>query len=425
MMKVDISDISLNRDKNVLTSGIIASIPQISVDIFCKTQEFTSSAQEAIADRRMSKANVKVRTGDVSFAVHAYQNAPSPEAIVIEVEGTASGILDQLDALAAVCSPGTKVIVVGHANDILLYRELIRRGVSDYLISPVGVLALIQALSDAFNAPNAAPVGRMIAVVGCKGGVGASTVAHNLAWTTAKEFGVGTVLVDLDIAFGTAGLNFNQEPPTSVSDAVAAKENLDSALVEGLLTKCRNNPNLSLLTAPATLDLACDLPENAIDRLVEILRAEAPIIIFDVPHTWTAWARRVLVMADEIVIVAVPDLANLRNAKNISEALKHFRPNDSIPKLLLNQVGLPKRPEIDQRDFTKPLEVNLLESIPFDAELFCTASNKGQMISEAQSSNKVAEKFLKTAAALTGREGAKKTRGKLLETLRSKVKLKK
>lgn len=418
-------NVSGEENASLSTKGVIAPIPQVAIDVFCKTQELSSSARAATADRRMAKANVKIHMGGVGAALEVYQAGISPELIVVEVEGTPASILDQLGALAAVCSTGTKVIVIGHANDILLYRELVRRGVSDYLVGPIDVLTFVQAVSDAFNAPDASPIGRTIAVVGCKGGVGASTVAHNLAWAMSKKFGIGTVLVDLDVAFGTAGLNFNQDPSNSISDAVAARDNLDSAVVEGLLTKCRDNDNLNLLTSAAILDQACDMPENAIDRLVEILRGEAPIIIFDVPHMWSAWARRMLIMADEIIIVAVPDLANLRNAKNITETLRQLRPNDGTPKLLLNQVGLPKRPEIPQNDFVKPLDVEVMESIPFDAELFYTASNKGQMIAETQPSGKVAEKFLQTAAVIAGREETKKKRGKLLDTLRAKIKRKK
>lgn len=421
MSKKNPVDTSREESASASIPKIIIPVPQVAIDIFYKTQGLASSAQAASADRRMLKANVKIQMGGVEAAIEAYQNATTPEVIIVEVDGTPANVLDQLDALAMVCITGTKVIVVGHTNDVLLYREIIRRGVSDYLIGPVDVLAVVQAVSDAFSAPDAAPVGRTIVVVGCKGGVGASTIAHNLAWVASKEFGIGTVLVDLDIAFGTAGFNFNQDPPTSISDAVAAKDNLDSAFVGGLLAKCRNNNNLSLLTAPATLDLICDMPENAVDRLIEILRDEAPIIIFDMPHIWSAWARRVLSMADEVVIVAVPDLANLRNAKNITETLRHLRPNDSIPKLLLNQIGLPKRPEIAQKDFVSSLDVDLMEAISFDAELFYTASNKGQMISEIQSSGKAIEKLSKTAAAITGRHETKKTRRKLLETLRTRI----
>ena len=149
------------------------------------------------------------------------------------------------------------------------------------------------------------------------------------------------MIADLDIAFGTASLNFNQDPPQGIAEAVFAPERLDSALVERLLSKCSDN--LSLLSAPASLDRTIDLSEPAFDSLIEYLRASVPCVVLDIPHQWSAWTKRVLTAADEILIVAGPDLACLRNAKNLLGALKHGRPNDQPPRILLNGVGVPKR----------------------------------------------------------------------------------
>ena len=157
----------------------------------------------------------------------------------------------------------------------MLYRELVRRGVSDYLIAPVAVLDVVQAISDLFCAPDAEPVGRTIAVVGAKGGVGASTVAHNVAWAIARELSLATVVADLDLAFGTAGLDFNQDPPQGIAEAVFAPERLDATLVDRLLSKCTDH--LSLLAAPAMLDRTTDLVETALDGLFDILRATVPV----------------------------------------------------------------------------------------------------------------------------------------------------
>ena len=119
---------------------------------------------------------------------------------------------DGLDSLAEVCDAGTRVVVIGRHNDVLLYRELIRRGVSDYLIAPVGTIDVVRAICGLFSSPDAKPVGRVIAVIGAKGGVGASTVAHNIAWAIARDLQLDTVVTDLDLGFGTAGLDYNQDP---------------------------------------------------------------------------------------------------------------------------------------------------------------------------------------------------------------------
>ena len=328
-------------------------------------------------------------------------------------------MLDTLDQLATVCDAGTKVLVVGQVNDILLYRELTRRGVSEYLMTPFGTLDFVRAISELFGTPGAEPLGRTIAVIGAKGGVGSSTVAHNVGWAIARNLQSQTLIVDLDIAFGTAGLDFNQDPPQSISEAVFAPDRLDANLVDRLLSKCSDH--LSLLVAPAALDRTTDLTETALDGLIDILRASIPTIVLDMPHVWTAWSRRLLTQSDEIVIVATPDLASLRNTKNLLDNLRGNRPNDAAPRVVLNGVGLPKRPEIGAGELSKALGVEFAAIVPHDAVLFGTAANNGQMIAEVQAGSKPAEIFATLAAALTGKVEPKRVRSSLLEPLMARL----
>ena len=398
---------------------IIAPVPRITIQAFCETADTAGTIEAAGQDRRMQKAHIKVQMGGAPAAVEAYRHAPTPNVIIIETQGAKAKPLECLDALAEVCDPGTKVMVVGHINDVSLYRQFIQRGVSDYLMAPLDSLSLIVAISELFTAPGVKPVGRTIAVFGAKGGIGASTVAHNLAWSIARGQDTSTVIADLDIAHGTASLNFNQDPPQGIAEAVFAPERLDAALVERLLSKCSDN--LSLLAAPASLDRTIDLSESAFDGLIDHLRALVPCIVLDMPHQWSAWNKRVLVAADEIVIVAGPDLASLRNAKNLFSALQAGRPNDRRPRIVLNCVGMPKRPEIGAAEFAKALEAPLFASIPFEPALFGAAANNGQMIAELQPGAKSSEIFSDLAAALLGRTEIRKSRGSLLEPLLAKL----
>ena len=268
--------------------------------------------------------------------------------IILETEA-GSDILAGLDELASVCDPGTRVVVIGSADDVAPYRELVRRGVSDYVIGPVDALDVVRSICGLFSASEAIAVGRMIAVVGAKGGVGASTVAHNVAWAIARDLALDSVVIDLDLAFGTASLDYNKDPVQGIANAVFSPDRPDTAFIERLLAKCTDH--LSLLAAPATLERVYDLGEQAFDAIFDTLRMTTPCIVLDVPHQWSGWARRALVGADDILIVAEPDLANLRNTKNMLTMLKAARPNDRPPLYCLNQVGMPKRPEIDARGF--------------------------------------------------------------------------
>lgn len=397
----------------------IAPVPRISVQAFCESADTAAAMQAAAEDRRMAKAHLKVQMGAIPAAIEAFRNAPTPNVIILESSAGSDELLAGLDDLAEVCDAGTRVVVIGRLNDILLYRELVRRGVSDYLIAPVAPLELVRTVSNLFTAPDAKPVGRTIAVIGAKGGVGASTIAHNVSWAIARDLELDSVVTDLDLPFGTAGLDFNQDPPQGIADAVFSPDRIDTAFVDRLLSKCTDH--LSLLAAPATLDRVYDFGAEAFDAIFDVLRSTVPCIVLDVPHVWTGWAKRALISADDILIVAAPDLANLRNAKNLIDLLKQARPNDRRPYYCLNQIGIPKRPEIKPADFAKALEAEPLALIPFEPQIFGTAANNGQMIAEVASGHKATETFLQMAQILTGRMEAKRPRGGLLTPLLGKL----
>jgi pilus assembly protein CpaE len=398
----------------------IAPVPRVSIQAFCENADTAAAMQAAGEDRRMDKAHLKIQMGGIAAAAEAYHNAPTPNVVVIESESRHDELLTGLDELAHVCDPGTRVIVVGRTNDITLYRELVRRGVSEYLMAPIGVLDLVRAVSSLFGAPDAKPVGRTIAVVGAKGGVGASTVAHNIAWSIARDMRLHSVVADLDLPFGTAGLDFNQDPPQGIADAVLSPERIDTAFVDRLLSKCTDN--LSLLAAPATLERVYDFGTDAFDGIFDVLRGSVPFIVLDVPHVWSGWAKRTLMAADSILIVAGPDLANLRNAKNMIDLLRAGRPNDHRPHYCLNQVGVPKRPEIKAEEFAKALETEPAAVIPFEPQMFGTAANNGQMIAEISSGHRVAQTFRQLAQIVTGRGEVKRSRSNLLAPILDKLK---
>ena len=404
------------------TEDHIAPAPRVSVQAFCETVETAAAVQSAGEDRRLGKAHLKIQMGGMAAAIEAYRSAPTPNVIILETEGR-NDILLGLDQLATVCDAGTRVIVIGRINDVMLYRELVRRGVSDYVIAPVGAIDVVRSVCNLFSAPEAKAVGRIIAIVGAKGGVGASTVAHNVAWAIARDLALDSVVADLDLAFGTAGLDYNQDPPQGIADAVFSPDRIDTAFLDRLLSKCTDH--LSLLAAPATLDRVYDFGAEAFDSIFDTLRTTMPCIVLDVPHQWSGWTKRALIAADDILIVAAPDLANLRNTKNIFDLLKSSRPNDRAPLYCLNQVGIPKRPEIPAAEFAKAIENHPIATIPFEPQIFGSAANNGQMIAEISATHRTTEMFLQIAQRLTGRGETKKPKSSLLSPLIEKLRAKK
>jgi pilus assembly protein CpaE len=401
----------------------IDPVPRVSIQAFCESPEIAAIVNAAISDRRMAKAHIKQNMGGAAAAVEAYKNAPTPNVVVLEAPSNRDSLVEQLDELAQYCDTGTKLIVLGRMNDIVLYRQLTARGVSEYLVTPFSVVEFVQAISHLFSVPGAKPLGRVVAVVGAKGGVGASTVAHNLAWCLASVVDMATIIADLDLGFGTAGLDYNQDPPQGVAEAVFAPERVDAVLVDRLLSKCGDK--LSLLAAPATLDRILDFSETSFDSLLDAMRAATPWIVLDIPHIWSGWARRTLISADEVVVVASPDLANLRNAKNLIDNIKIARPHDHPPRLVLNGVGMLKRPEISAAEFAKTVEVDPAAILPHDAKLFGAAANNGQMIAEIEPNGKSAEIFVDLASLIAGRAETRKPKRGIFDPLMAKFARKK
>ncbi|HZP19126.1 MAG TPA: CpaE family protein [Bauldia sp.] len=397
----------------------IRPVPRISIQAFCESQDLAATLEAAAADRRMSRAHVKVHTGGLAAAAEFYQGAATPNLIIVESKLPRDRLDAELDRLSEVCDAGTKVVVIGHVNDVALYRDLVRRGISEYLVAPVDLLRIIKTVGDLYAERSTAPLGRTIAFIGGKGGAGSSTVAHNVAWSIARKFESDVVVADLDLAFGTAGLDFNQDPAQGIAEAVHSPERVDDTFLDRLLARCSDH--LSLLAAPATLDRTYDFDEAAFAQVIDVAQAGVPAVVLDLPHSWTGWMKRTLLAADEIVLTVEPDLANLRNAKNLVDLLKQGRKNDAPPRLVINKSGLARRPEIKPDDFASALGLTPLAVIPFDAQLFGTAANNGQMIAEADQKSPVAESFDLIARAVTGRGEVKRQKKSALAPLFARI----
>jgi pilus assembly protein CpaE len=387
---------------NADDQSLVALIPRVNIHAFCDNQQTAEVMQSASADRRMSRAHVTIQLGGVMAAVQVYQGQATPNVLLVESHGSRDAVLSELSQLAQVCQPNTKVIVIGHINDVILYRELMRQGVSEYLVAPLHQLQVIETIANVYRDPKAEPVGKVIAFVGAKGGVGSSTLAHNIAWQMSNRFGTDTVITDLDLAFGTAGLNFNQDASGGIIDALGQPDRVDSTFIDRLLTKLGDK--LSLLSAPGGVDRDFNIEAHAVETILNAVRTSVPCVIVDVPNMWAPWIKHTLVHADRVVITATPELASLRNTKNLVDMLKQARPNDRPPIVVINQFGVPKRPEIPPVEFGKAIGIDIACVIPHDPQSFGTAQSNGQMLFEVAPKCKAAEAIAALAQTLAGVE---------------------
>ena len=211
--------------------------------------------------------------------------------------------------------PDTKVIVIGHLNDVMLYRELIRQGVSEYLVAPVHQLQIIETIANLFQIPRPS---RSAASSPLSAPRAASVRARSptiSAGIMSRQLRTDTVITDLDLAFGTAGLNFNQDSSQGIVDALGQPDRVDQTLIDRLLTKCGDK--LSLLASPGAIDRDFISRHMRSRPSSSTVRHSVPCVVVDVPNMWAPWIKYTLVQADDVVITATPELASLRNAKNL------------------------------------------------------------------------------------------------------------
>jgi len=371
-----------------------APAPPISIHV---TWDRTETAETLIAPLLnhplLRRARIDVDRGGIAAAA---SRAEAPDLFVIDTNLSGGAMLARLDALAPAVKQGAKIIVIGAVNDITLLRELAQRGVNEYIVPPLDADALAHSICRLYAATDKS---RVLAVIVARGGVGASTIAHNLAWSIAERQQVGAALVDLDLNFGAAALAFAQTPASSLVEAFDAEPNAD--LVDAIAT--RPTSRLQIFSAPATLTREFALEDAALQQLISHVRRASPYVVLDLPHAWTSWIKDALLKADDVVLVAGPDLASLSSAKNMLEALRTARP-DITPIVVLSMVGVPKRPEITYKDFSGALGLEPPFSFAFEPALLGEAACEGRMIGEIAPNSKIATALDDLAAALTGRD---------------------
>ncbi len=378
-------------------------VPRISIHAFCETPAMTTLLEQAAIDRRLSKAHLTIHMGGLAKAVDQFQTAATPNLVILETLASGAEIFAQLGELAEVCDPSTKVVIIGQINDIILYRELIAQGISEYIVRPHSPLQIIKAIADLYVDPSAPPIGRTLAFVGARGGVGSSTIAHNVGWCSAEEYQSDTIIIDLDLAFGTASLDFDQEASAGLFEALSSPERLDDVLLDRLLQK--HTDHLSLFTAPSALDRDYDVDDQAYETVLDVVRGSAPTVVVDVPHVWSSWSKRILTTADEIIITATPDLASFRNTKQLVDILSAARPNDAPPTLVINQFD-PKMSAVQPDQFVEHVGLKPAAVFNWEPQIFGAATTNAAPIIEVSPKSKAAGSIRELSAHLIGRTEA-------------------
>lgn len=366
-------------------------VPPITIHASWDRPDMGALLSDFAADPRMDRATLTTERGGLDGAILWLQSNPSPDLLILDSNLRAPEILAGLARLADVIEHGAKIIFVGAVNDISLMRELSACGIK-YVVPPIREDDLARCVCGMYAE---ASTSRVIAVMGARGGIGASTIAHNIAWSIAERQDATATLVDFDLSFGAAAFSARLEAPRSLAD-------LGQAPYERVVVK--QTSRLQVLAAPTQLGDDFELATEDVQSIIQQARRSSAYVVLDLPHAWNGLVRQALALADDVLIVAGPDLASLRNADHIIKAVTATRKEKEPPLIALSMTGVPKRPEIPTRDFTQALGAAPLASFPYDPALYGAAAIKGQMLGEAAPRSKGALTIDALASAITGRE---------------------
>ncbi len=344
----------------------------------------------------------KCYKGGLRNAVQSLSISASPNILFVDLSESGDPLND-INALAEVCEPGTVVIATGQVNDVRLYRDLLGSGIQDYLLKPFSPDQLRDSLAQAqavFSAPRAIESGAdrphiLAAVIGVRGGAGASSLATSLAWLMSSQLGRHTALLDLDIHFGTGALSMDLEPGRGLTDALDNPSRIDGLFIERAMV--RASEHLSILSAEAPIHQPILSDGSAFFQLQEELKAGFETTIVDLPRNMLIQYPHLMADMQSVTIVTELTLAAARDTIRL---LSWFRSNAPQAQLILVANRIPAGPtEISQKEFEESIERPLDFVFSEDNKVFVQAAKLGKTVGEVAKSAKTGQ----TMAALASR----------------------
>ena len=344
-----------------------------------------------------------VNKGGLRAAIQSLSVTASPTILFVDLADSHDPLSD-VNSLAEDCEPGTIVIAAGQTNDVRLYRELLNSGIQDYLLKPFTADQIRDSLAQAqmmLMGPRHGVVAEdtihtMTAVIGVRGGVGASTVASSIAWLMGENGDHATALLDLDVHFGTGALSLDLEPGRGLTDAIDNPARIDGLFLERALVKA--NEKLSVLSAEAPINNPIITDGGAYFQLQEEMRGAFECTVVDVPRGMMVQFPHLFHDVQSVVLVADLTLASTRDTIRILAWLKNNAPQAGV-LVVANRVH-PSLTEISRKDFENSIEREIDFLLPYDHKAAVNAAKLGKPLAEAAKSGKIGQGLSKLSDRL-------------------------
>lgn len=385
---------------------------------FCADPSTHAEIDHVISDLVLPHASI--RKGTVKDAIKYLSQHPSPKLLMVDISGSDLPLSD-IDNLADVCEPGVSVIAIGERNDCGLFRDLLQHGVTDYLVKPLSPALLQRSISnvseDSDQSKSNSKLGKLVAVMGARGGVGATTVATSLSWIISQQRRRKVALLDLDLQFGTVALSLDIEPSHGLREALESVDRVDSLFMDRMMTQYSDR--LFVVSAEESPDETLLIDFAAVELLLNELRSKFHYVVVDLPRSTSPSTLQVLEHATDLILISDFSLAGMRDTMRTIGFLPTL--NASCNSVIVaSRAGEHKNGEMPKAEFEKGIGRKVDFVLPFDAKTVASATNFGQPVAAgkglvARGLGDIADRLCGGAAGLDA------SRASMLRRLLSKV----
>jgi len=359
------------------------------------TDEASQAAAQAIAAQRdWSTANI--RRGGLATALRLLGVAPPPKIMIVDIEGME---IDEIETgLVELTRLGSQVMVLGTVNDVNFCRRVMRTGAQDYLVKPIDadtlgeVFVRLEQPGDGGKAR-----GRVVGVIGARGGVGVTTLAINTAWIMAEKLSRRVALVDMDLYAGNIALALDLEPTRGLRDAFDDPERVDEVFLQNAMAKF--GKSLKILATEEAFDDGVRMTDATVLTLADIMRNNFDMSILDIPRHFVMREPALFTRCDEIVIVTELTIQSLRDGNRLAKLL-HGRNRQARIHVIANRI--PAKPDISIKEFEAGMETKLRCAFAFDSKAMAKATLQGQPLVAADPKHKMVAELHRLCIEMAG-----------------------
>ncbi len=339
--------------------------------------EPTREAVEKVSTELMIP-HAAVRRGGIREAIAQLGESRSPRLLVVDISDRDLPLSD-INELAEVCEPGVRVIAVGNRNDVGLFRDLMNSGVADYLVKPLTTQllhrSLLNAVEGASPARQTSRLGRLVSIIGSRGGVGTTTIATSCGWVIANRRHRRAALVDLDLQFGTAALSLDLESSRGLREALEQSSRIDNLYLERSMV--RHSESFHLLGGEESLEDGLELDPSALEVLTSELRGKYHFVLMDVPRHAGSLTRAALEQSSNVVLVTDLSVAGMRDTLRLIQLLSATNAGCGV-LIVVNRLGEHKDRMLRITDFEKGIGRPVDVTIPFQRRQLAHAIDAGE-----------------------------------------------